>query len=370
MEALLGVLQRLGRSLVTPVAVLPVAVLLVRLGQPDLLDVAVLRAAGEGILGALPLLFALGVAVGFARRADGTTALAAVVGYLVFDGVAEEVGGGPSPAGILGGMVMGLVAAVLYERFHAVELPSWLAFFGGRRFVPFATALAGLVLGIAAGLAAPPLVTALTGRPDPGWPMAGLYGLVNRGLLPFGLHHLPNSVVWFVSGSYEGTEGEIPRYFAGDPHAGGYLAGFFPVLMFGLPGAALAIWHCAEPARRKRVGAMMGAAALASFVTGVSEPIEFAFVFAAPLLYLVHSLLTALSMGLLNALGAQLGFGFSAGLIDLLLNATAPNTRRLPLIVALGVVYFFAYYGVFRLLITRFDLPTPGRAADEEESED
>ncbi|GAB3673282.1 hypothetical protein GCM10027589_43030 [Actinocorallia lasiicapitis] len=368
MEAVVSGLQRLGRSLMTPVSVLPVAVLLLRLGQDDLLGVPVLEAAGRGLFDALPLLFALGVAIGFARRADGTTALAAVVGYLVFDAVSRRLGAGdPNPAGIFGGMAVGLVAAVLFERFHALELPSWLAFFGGKRFVPFATAFAGLVLGILAGWLVPPLIRAMSSWPDFGWPFAGLYGLVNRALLPIGLHHLPNAVVWFGSGTYDGVHGEIPRYFAGDPDAGGYLAGFFPVLMFGLPGAALAMWRCARPEQRRKVGALMGAAALASFMTGVSEPIEFAFVFAAPALYVVHSLLTAVSLALLDALGAQLGFGFSAGLIDLALNASAPNSQRVGLILAVGAGYFALYYVIFRTLILRFDLKTPGRTPPEED---
>ncbi|MEO5878193.1 MAG: PTS transporter subunit EIIC [Streptosporangiaceae bacterium] len=355
-----AVLQRVGRSLMMPVSVLPAAVLMLRLGQPDLLDVPVLRSAGRALFDALPLLFAVGVAIGFARKADGTTALAALVGYLVFDRVAFDLAG-THHAGVFGGMAMGLVTGLLYERFHAIELPSWLAFFGGRRFVPLVSAFAGLLLGLAVGT----LLSQVTlgAWPDFGWAGAGLYGLVNRALLPFGLHHIPNSLVWFGSGSFEGTHGEIPRYFAGDPHAGGYLAGFFPVLMFGLPGAALAIWRTAEPEQRARIGTLMAGAAVTSFVTGVSEPIEFAFVFASPLLYSVHAVLTATSMALLNAAGAQLGFGFSAGLIDMLLNGSKSNTRQLPLIIGLGVVYFFLYYGLFRYLIPRLDLPTPGRAA-------
>lgn len=359
------VLQRVGRSLMMPVSVLPAAVLMLRLGQPDLLDIMVLRSAGQALFDNLPLLFAVGVAIGFARKADGTTALAALVGYLVFDRVAFDLAGTHS-AGVFGGMAMGLITGLLYERFHMIELPGFLAFFGGRRFIPLVSAAAGLLLGLALGT----LLSRLSpGQwPDLGWAGAGLYGLVNRALLPFGLHHIPNSLVWFGFGDYHGAHGEIPRYFAGDPHAGGYLAGFFPVLMFGLPGAAMAMWQTAEPAQRARVGKLMAGAALASFVTGVSEPIEFAFVFASPLLYGVHTLLTAASMALLNAAGAQLGFGFSAGLIDMLLNGTKSNTRQLPLIIGLGVVYFFLYYGLFRLLIPRLGLPTPGRSGRTEVS--
>ncbi|WP_433699994.1 PTS transporter subunit EIIC [Nocardiopsis sp. CA-288880] len=432
----LAVFQRLGRSLMMPIAVLPAAAILLRLGQPDLLGadgLAGLRGmgwmvpvagaigtAGDAVFQALPLLFAVGVAIGFAKRADGSTALAAVVGYLVFDrvatwtmvtfdgptgdlgsrlvtyplpvdpvtrqpltdpdavaGVGEMINHAvKNPTDVLGGIAVGLIAAVLWQRYHRIQLPTWLGFFGGRRFVPIVTALAGLFLGVALGLLWPvvggwiqSLGESIVGAGALG---AGIYGVVNRILLPLGLHHVVNSFIWFVSGTYEGpdgiVQGEITRYFAGDPDAGGLLSGFFPVLMFGLPGAALAMWLAAHRERRAQIGSIMIPAALTAFATGITEPVEFAFIFVAPALFVVHIVLTGLSMAILNALDAQLGFGFSAGLIDMLLNASKDNTEGLGLILLLGLLYFVAYFAIFYVLITRLRLPTPGREADPEEN--
>nr|WP_246199293.1 PTS transporter subunit EIIC [Actinomadura syzygii] len=405
-----GVLQRIGRSLMLPIAVLPAAGILLRLGQPDLLGAdglgwdriaEVFAAAGGSLLDNLPILFAVGVAIGFAKKSDGSTALAAVVAYLVFDRVSktlfahspelkgavvqlvrqedgslkETVGYGlTNPTQVLGGIVVGIMVALLYQRFYRVRLPSWLAFFGGRRFVPIVSAAAALLLGVVLGLIWP----VLGGRIDAfgdwitgaGALGAGVYGVANRLLIPFGLHHILNSLIWFVFGTYRGPDGvvhgEINRYLAGDPHSGTLLAGFFPVLMFGLPGAALAIWRTAPPHRRATVGGLMFSAALTAFVTGVTEPIEFSFMFVAPALYGIHVLLTGVSMALLAAADAQLGFSFSAGLIDLLLNATKSNTRHLWMVVALGGVYFVLYYAIFTFVITKFDLPTPGREPEED----
>ncbi|MEU5877346.1 PTS transporter subunit EIIC [Spirillospora sp. NPDC047279] len=407
----LAVLQRIGRSLMLPIAVLPAAALLLRLGQPDMLGkdglgwvriAEVVGSAGDALFQALPLLFAVGVAIGFAKKADGSTALAAVVGYLVFDRVSKIMfshsddlksrvmidkvqDGTPTavidwaaknPTDVIGGILIGIVTALLYQRYYRIKLPTYLAFFGGRRFVPIITAVTALFLGVAIGFIWPVFGGWLndfgnwvTGAGAAG---AGVYGVVNRLLLPFGLHHIPNSLIWFVFGDYQGADGvvhgEINRYLAGDPNAGGFLAGYFPVLMFGLPGAALAMWRAAPAHRRPAVGGIMISAALTAFVTGVTEPIEFAFMFVAPVLYVVHVVLTGISMALLEALGAQLGFGFSAGAIDMLLNARKDNTEGLALIIGLGVAYFFIYYFVFKFLITKFNFATPGREPDGEES--
>ncbi|MFI0353807.1 PTS transporter subunit EIIC [Actinomadura sp. 9N407] len=408
--AMFAVLQRIGRSLMLPIAVLPAAGILLRLGQDDLLGAdglgwnrvaEIFAAAGGALLDNLAILFAVGVAIGFARRSDGSTALAAVAAYLVFDRVtkvmfadSEQLKGGvvanvqqedgtvkevidfgvKNPTQVLGGIMVGLMVALLYQRFYRIKLPAWLAFFGGRRFVPIVSSAAALLLGVLFGLIWPALGgwidsfgEWITGLGAIG---AGVYGIANRLLLPFGLHHILNSLIWFVFGSYEGpdgvTHGEINRYLAGDPHAGTFLAGFFPVLMFGLPGAALAIWRAAPPHRRKAVGGIMISAALTAFVTGVTEPIEFSFMFVAPVLYGIHVLLTGVSMYLLAAIDAQLGFSFSAGLIDMLLNATKSNTRHLFLIIGLGVIYFVLYYLIFTFVIRRFNLPTPGREPEED----
>ncbi|CAM3525876.1 PTS transporter subunit EIIC [Nocardiopsis gilva] len=416
----LAILQRIGRSLMMPIAVLPAAAILLRLGQDDLLGkdglsglsgmgwmspvAGVIGTAGDAIFQAMPLLFAVGVAIGFAKRADGSTALAAVVGYVVFDRVSKllffnaggEMGervtvssadgpvitpdgpiidwGAKNPTDVLGGILIGIVAAVLWQRYYKIKLPTWLGFFGGRRFVPIVTALAAMLLAIVFGLVWPTLGGLLNDLGE--WIMgagavgAGVYGVINRLLLPFGLHHIVNSVVWFVFGSYEGPDGtvhgEIFRYYAGDPTAGGFLSGYFPVLMFGLPGAALAMWMCAHKSQRSAIGSIMIPAALTAFVTGITEPIEYAFIFVAPLLFGVHVVLTGISMAVLNALDAHLGFGFSAGLIDLLFNATKSNTTGLFLILGMGVLYFFVYFGIFYGLITKLNLPTPGREPIEE----
>jgi len=403
----LGVLQRLGRSLMLPIAALPVAALLLRLGQPDMLGAGdsglalgarwpwlepvadVLAAAGGSLFTHIGLLFAVGVAIGFARRSDGSTALAAVVGYVVFDAVTtamapyvlgdDRVGAGAARTaesidyGVLGGILVGLVAAVLWQRYHRIALPPYLAFFGGRRFVPIVTALAALVLAVAMSFAFPVFDAGLDrlGR----WLVendvlgAGVYGFVNRLLIPFGLHHLLNSVPWFAVGSYEvGGEvyrGDIARFLHGDPTAGAYMTGFFPIMMFALPAAALAIYHEATPGRRKLVGGVMLSAALTSFLTGVTEPLEFAFMFVAWPLFLVHAALTGTALALVNALGVKSGFAFSAGVIAYTHNFTAATQPLL--LVPVGLGYAAVYYLLFRVLIRRFDLSTPGRERDEDE---
>jgi N-acetylglucosamine PTS system EIICBA or EIICB component len=411
----MNVLQRLGRSLMLPIAALPVAALLSRFGQPDMLgangaepggladvsgfawmnDVAVvMEAAGEALFENLPLLFAVGVAIGFARKADGTTALAAVVGYLVFDRVTkvmffgssirdtvliEEAGdqgvveiidyGMQNPTKVLGGILMGLVAALLWQRFHRIKLPSWLAFFGGRRFVPIITSLAAVLIAVVIGWVWPILGDwigqageALSTLGPLG---TGIYGLINRLLIPLGLHHFANSIVWHVvpqcdvDGRVLG--GDWNCYFSGAPESGQFMAGFFPVMMFALPAAALAMWRAAPAHRRATVGGIMLSAALASFVTGITEPIEFAFIFVAPVLLVVHAVLTGLAMALTTLIGGQLGFGFSAGLLDMLLNASKSNTENLPGILLLGVIYGAVYYVVFSFLIRKLNIMTPGR---------
>ncbi|MGN9836894.1 PTS transporter subunit EIIC [Nonomuraea sp. H19] len=411
----MAVLQRLGRSLMLPIAALPAAALLLRFGQPDMLgsnggepgglaDVAgfawmnqvaeVLAAAGAALLENLPLLFAVGVAIGFARKSDGSTALAAVVGYLVFDrvskvmffgsgirdtilirevqeqGVKEIIDYGlQNPTKVLGGIVIGLVTALLWQRFHRIKLPAWLAFFGGRRFVPIITSIVALLIGVLFGWLWPVIGEwirhageALTAIGPIG---TGIYGVINRLLIPLGLHHFVNSVVWYVvpqcdvGGQVLG--GDWNCYFGGAPHSGQFMAGFFPIMMFALPAAALAMWRAAPAHRRATVGGIMLSAGLASFVTGITEPIEFAFIFVAPLLFAVHALLTGLAMALTTLIGGQLGFGFSAGLLDLLLNASKSNTENLPGILLLGAIYGVVYYVAFTFLIRRLNIMTPGR---------
>ncbi|MFE2753063.1 PTS transporter subunit EIIC [Actinosynnema sp. NPDC059335] len=387
-------LQRFGRSLMLPIAVLPAAALLLRLGQPDMLGeeglgwnkvAAVIGNAGDALFANLPLLFAVGIAVGFARRGDGSTGLAAVVGYVVLQGVFKAMSPlvldqPEDPAAkanlidyrVLGGIVVGLITAVLWQRYHRIKLPPYLAFFGGRRFVPILVAGVITIVGVLMGLVYPVFAAglnnvgeAITGSTILG---AGIYGVVNRLLIPLGLHHIVNNVLWFQFGEFEGKTGDIPRFLAGDPTAGTFQTGFFPIFMFALPAAALAIVHTARPGQRKIIAGIMGSAALTAFITGVTEPLEFAFMFVAWPLYVIHAVLTGTSLAISNALGIHDGFGFSAGVIDYLLNfniATKPL-----LILVLGVIYAAVYYFLFRFVITKWNLKTPGRDADEDPEAD
>ncbi len=383
-------LQRIGRSLMLPIAALPAAALLLRLGQPDLLGnvgaleqvATVISAAGGALFENLPLLFAVGVAIGFAKKSDGSTAFAAVVGYVVltavFKAMSPIVLGEPAEGeeqelinyGVLAGVLIGIIAALLWQRFYRTKLPPYLAFFGGRRFVPIVTALAALVLGVVLGLVYPAfdaVITnfgeAITGNAIVG---GGVFGLVNRLLIPIGLHHIINSVVWFVVGEYQGAAGDLNRFFAGDPEAGIFMTGFFPIMMFALPAAAIAIWHEAKPGQKKVVGGIMISAAFTSFLTGITEPIEFAFLFVAWPLYLIHAVLTGTSLALVNALDIHHGFGFSAGAIDYVLNY---GIAQRPLwLIPIGLVYAAVYYAVFRWVIRKWNLRTPGREEDAPDS--
>ncbi len=386
MKQFFAQLQRIGGALMLPIAVLPVAALLLRFGQPDLLNLPVLGAAGQAIFDNLGLLFAVGVAIGLARENHGAAGLAAVVAYLVTTQGAQVFITPPAaltaltgqaqilaiqafkqnelktltvPAGIL----CGLLSGTLYNRFHRINLPAYLAFFGGRRFVPILSGVAALVLAAAFGLEWQRLElgmdalsrAVLAAGP---WGLFG-YGVLNRILIVTGLHHVINSIAWFVLGNYHGHTGDLNRFFAGDPTAGKFMAGFFPVMMFGLPAACLAMYHTALPARRRAVAGLLASIALTSFLTGVTEPVEFSFMFLAPALYAAHALLTGFAFIIMNALDVRLGFGFSAGLFDYVLNykfATHPL-----LLLPVGAAYFALYYGVFRFAIVRFDLKTPGR---------
>jgi PTS system N-acetylglucosamine-specific IIC component len=375
-------LQPLGRALMLPIAVLPIAALLLRLGQADMFDLPFVAAAGNAIFANLGLLFAAGVAVGLARENHGAAALAGVVAYMVAtEGAkallrlppdvmsasdveqaawrAKEIAKLSVPAGILSGIIAGL----LYNRFSNIKLPDYLAFFGGRRFVPIAAGLAGIVGAIAFGYGFPWFeagVDTLSRWVVGAGPLGlFLYGVLNRLLLVTGLHHILNNLAWFLIGDFHGKTGDLNRFFAGDPTAGSFMAGFFPVMMFGLPAACLAMYRNALPERRKAVGGLLLSVALTSLLTGVTEPIEFLFIFLAPLLFAVHAVLTGAAMVIMDALGVKLGFGFSAGLFDYVLNYGLA-TRPL-LLLPVGAAYFLIYYATFSWCIRRFDLATPGR---------
>jgi len=391
-------LQRLGKSLMLPIAVLPAAGILLRLGQDDLLGrikspvigpfFQAMSAAGGALFTNLPLLFAVGVAIGFARKADGSTALAAVVGYVVMQAVfktmspfvlAGEVDKSGDQAlinySVFGGIVVGLLTAWLFDRYHTIKLPAYLGFFGGRRFVPIAVSLATLVVAFAMSYFYPVFDAGLTGLGKfiggSGALGAFVYGFSNRMLIPVGLHHILNSYVWFLYGSYtkpDGTvvTGELTRFTAGDPTGGHLTAGFYPILMFGLPGAALAMIHVANARQKKVAFGILSAAGLTAFLTGVTEPLEFAFMFVAFPLYIIHAILTGASLAIAYLLDIHLGFSFSAGLIDLLLWGNAAAAKNVPLLIIMGLVFFAVYYVLFRFVITKWNMRTPGRELEGE----
>ncbi len=392
-------LQGLGRALMLPIAVLPVAGLLLRLGQPDLLDMPFVAAAGHAIFAHLGLLFAIGVAIGIARENHGAAGLAGAVAFVVLTEGAKVLipvqadalqafglhSSGLQPGsldaatrdalighwkdqqlaklGVPAGILCGLAAGALYNRFHQIRFPEYLSFFGGRRFVPIISGVFGLGGAVLFGLGFPALEAGVDSLSA--WVAQSgsfglfLYGMLNRLLIVTGLHHILNNVAWFVIGDYRGTAGDLNRFFAGDPDAGAFMTGFFPVMMFGLPAACLAMWRAALPARRKAVSGVLLSMALTSFLTGVTEPIEFTFMFLAPALFALHAVLTGVSMAAMDMLGARIGFGFSAGLFDYILNFRL-STRPLVLI-PLGLAYAALYYVAFLYGIRRFGLATPGR---------
>src|SRR5664280_797663 len=391
-------LQRLGKSLMLPIALLPAAGILLRRGQPDLLGgikapvigpfFEAMSAAGGAIVAHLPLLFAIGVAIGFAKKADGSTALAAAAGYLVMEavfktmspvvleGVLDQLGAQAQiNYSVFGGILVGLITAVLFDRYHTIQLPSFLGFFGGRRFVPIVVSLASLILAFALSYFYPIFNAGLTsvGQFIGGSGAFGAftYGFANRMLIPVGLHHILCTYIWFIYGDYQtpaGTlaTGELTRFAAGDPSAGLLTSGFYPILMFGLPAAALAMIQLAKPRQKKLALGILGSAVLTAFLTAVTEPLEFAFMFVAFPLYVVHALLTGLSLAIAYLLDIHLGFSFSAGLIDLLLYGTAPAAKNIPLLIVMGIAFFLVYYFLFRFVIKRWNMRTPGREPEDE----
>ena len=372
-------LQRLGRALMLPIAILPIAGLLLRLGDTDLLDIALVHDAGQAIFANLALIFAIGIAVGFARDNNGTAGLAGAIGYLVLVATLKVID--PKiDMGMLAGIICGLLGGGLYNRFKDIQLPDYLAFFGGRRFVPIATGVSAVFLGLLFGLVWPPIQDGINSLGqlmlESGSIGAFFFGVLNRLLIITGLHHILNNLVWFVFGSFQAASGQVvtgdlARFFAGDPNAGQFMTGMFPVMIFGLPAACLAMYRHALPQRRKLIGGVLLSMALTSALTGVTEPIEFAFMFLAPLLYLIHALLTGLSMAICDLLGIRLGFTFSGGGIDMALGWGRSSHGWL--VFPVGVLYGLVYYFVFDYCIRRFDLKTPGReeqAASQAEGSD
>ena len=383
-KGIFGNLQKLGKALMLPVSVLPAAGILLGIGAADLPFIphvvsTYMQTAGGAIFGILPLLFAIGVALGFTEN-DGVAALAAMVGYFVMIStmgvMAAALGfetklimGIPSvDCGVLGGILSGGMAAALFNKYYRIKLPSYLGFFAGKRFVPIVTALCAIFLGLVLSLAWPPVgklikvfsVWASSESPELAF---GIYGVVERMLIPFGLHHIWNVPFFFEVGEFtnangEVIHGEIQRYLAGDPTAGN-LAGGYLFKMWGLPAAGFAIWHAAKPEKRALIGSIMISAALTSFLTGITEPLEFAFMFVAPLLYLMHAVLAGLAYMTCILIGVKHGMTFSHGFIDFVV-LFGKSTNGLWLLV-LGPIWAAMYYFLFSAAIRMFRLKTPGR---------
>ncbi|REE91390.1 PTS system N-acetylglucosamine-specific IIB component (Glc family) /PTS system N-acetylglucosamine-specific IIC component (Glc family) [Paenibacillus taihuensis] len=392
---MLAFLQRIGKALMLPVAVLPALSILLRFGNINYVTdfhfgegfggwlnqyVAPFLAAGGGaIFDNLPLLFAVGVAIGLAG--DAVAALAAVLAYLVLTNVlakvplafADFVGKDAKlDMGVLGGIIAGMFAAFFYNRYHNIKLPDWLGFFSGKRFVPIITSLAMVIIGLIFGLIWGPVQNVLddfgTWVVDLGGIGSAIFMTANRLLIPFGLHHILNSIAWFQIGSFTDAagkvvHGDLTRFFAGDKTAGMFMTGFFPIMMFALPAGALAIIRSAHPEKRKAIASVFVGAAIASFLTGITEPLEFAFMFVAPGLYAIHAVLTGLSGYITYTLGIKHGFGFSAGLIDYLVNY--PLATKPLLLIPIGLIFAVVYYFLFRFVIVKFNLKTPGREDDD-----
>lgn len=424
---ILGYAQKLGKALMLPIATLPVAALLLRLGQGDLLDIPFMAQAGGAIFSQLPLLFGLGIAIGLSKDGQGAAGLAGAVAYFVITATATTINADINMS-FFGGIIAGIIAGHSYNAFHATRLPEWLAFFSGKRLVPIMAGLFSLVAGAVAGVVWPSIQGGLDALAHAvstsGAVGQFVYGTLNRALIPVGLHHVLNSYFWFGMGSCqevlvtgaqaagnalpalqqlcvdpalaktlvagqthtfefansvtpeitatvkEVTEtvksGDLHRYFGGDKSAGVFMNGFFPVMMFGLPGAALAMYFAAPVEKRHQVGGALFSVAFCSFLTGITEPLEFMFVFLAPALYAMHAVFTGLALVVANMFGTLHGFGFSAGLIDFVLNWGLATKPFVLLLIGLGfgALYFFT----FTFAIRAFNLKSPGREDDDDEA--
>ncbi|ANU26950.1 glucose-specific PTS transporter subunit IIBC [Planococcus versutus] len=414
---LFGTLQKVGKALMLPVALLPAAGILLAFGtsfaQESFLEAVpfmganwiqqllfVMAEAGGVVFDNLPLLFAVGVAIGLAGG-DGVAGLAAIIGYLImnvtmkaFGGITLEMTSDPAYAnvlgiptlqtGVFGGIIVGILAAFLYNKFFNIQLPQFLGFFAGKRFVPIITAFSAVFLGIVMFMVWPFAQSGLntlshfmleTNRTL----AAFVFGVIERSLIPFGLHHIFYSPFWFEFGQYTSAAGEIIRgdqriFFAQlqdgvDFTAGTFMTGKFPFMMFGLPAAALAIYHTARPEKKKIVGGIMASGALTSFLTGITEPLEFTFLFVAPVLFGIHAVFAGLSFMTMHLLDVKIGMTFSGGLIDFLLFGVLPGRTEWFWVIVVGLVFSFIYYFGFRFAILKFNLMTPGREEDEEDEE-
>ncbi|AIF44876.1 glucose-specific PTS transporter subunit IIBC [Virgibacillus sp. SK37] len=412
-----GVLQKVGKALMLPVALLPAAGLLLGLGnaaqQETMLNylpflgadwvqllATVMEDAGGVIFGNLALIFAIGVAIGLAG--DGAAGLAALVGYLVLNqvmsswigvspdmlendpGFASVLGIPTLQTGVFGGIIVGLIAAFCYNRYHNIEMPSFLGFFAGKRFVPIVTAAMSFVAGLILLIVWPPVQDAMNSASywliEEGTYLAVFFfGFIKRLLIPFGLHHIFHAPFWYEFGSYTNAAGELVRgdmtiFFEQlkdgvEITAGNFMAGEFPVMMFGLPAAALAMYHTARPEKKKLVAGLLGSAALTSFLTGITEPIEFTFMFISPVLFFIHAVLDGFSFVLMTWLDVNVGYTFSGGAIDFFLFGILPGKEPWWITIILGVIFAVVYYVIFRFFIQKFNLMTPGREKADEDTD-
>ncbi len=413
-----GVLQKVGQALMLPVALLPAAGLLLGIGnaaqQETMLNylpflsadwiqlmATVMEDAGGIIFGNLPLIFAIGVAIGLAK--DGAAALAALVGYLVLNQVMSSWLGitpdmlADNPAyalvfgiptlqtGVFGGIIVGLIAAFCYNKFHDIEMPSFLGFFAGKRFVPIATAGAAFIAGLLLIVIWPTVQAGMNSASlwllDEGTYIAVFFfGFIKRLLIPFGLHHIFHAPFWYEFGTYTTAAGSVVRgdmtiFFAQlkddvQLTAGNFMGGEFPIMMFGLPAAALAMYHAARPEKKKLVAGLLASGALTSFLTGITEPLEFSFLFLSPILFLLHAVLDGLSFVLMTFLEVHIGYTFSGGAIDFFLFGILPGKEAWWIVIVLGLIFAVIYYFLFRFMISKFNLMTPGREADDEDTEE
>ncbi|MDN5471689.1 MAG: N-acetylglucosamine-specific PTS transporter subunit IIBC, partial [Enterobacterales bacterium] len=402
--SILGYLQKVGRALMVPVATLPAAAILMGVGYwidpvgwgGDNALAAFFIKSGSAIIDNMSVLFAIGVAYGMSKDKDGAAALTGFVGFLVLTtlcspaavAMIQKIPADQVPAAFgkinnqFVGILVGIISAELYNRFSGVELPKALSFFSGRRLVPILTSFVMILVAFILMYIWPLIFDGLVNFGEHIQKMgsvgAGIYAFFNRLLIPVGLHHALNSVFWFdVAGI-----NDIPNFLGGAQSieagkavvgiTGRYQAGFFPIMMFGLPGAALAIYHCARPENKAKVAGIMMAAAFAAFFTGITEPLEFSFMFVAPVLYVLHAFLTGISVFIAASMHWIAGFGFSAGLVDMVLSSRNPLATHWYMLIPQGLVFFVIYYVVFRFTITKFNLLTPGRelATDADESAD
>lgn len=412
-----GVLQKVGKALMLPVALLPAAGLLLGFGNAAQQDTmlgylpflnadwiqlvaTVMEDAGGIIFDNLPLLFAIGVAIGLV--ADGAAGLAAIVGYLVLNqvmsswlgvtpemieadpGYASVLGIPTLQTGVFGGIIVGLIAAFCYNRYHDIEMPAFLGFFAGKRFVPIVTAAMSFVVGLLLLFIWPPVQDAMNSASywlmEEGTYLAVFFfGFIKRLLIPFGLHHIFHAPFWYEFGSYTSAAGEIVRgdmtiFFAQlkdgvEITAGNFMAGEFPIMMFGLPAAALAMYHTARPEKKKLVAGLLGSAALTSFLTGITEPLEFSFMFISPVLFFIHAVLDGFSFVLMTWLDVNIGYTFSGGAIDFVLFGILPGREAWWLTILLGLIFAVVYYFIFRFFIRKFNLMTPGREKTDADQE-